>query len=189
MNDPFSIDLCRDGTTLSISSTVPGTGYVESYKYNPDSGMWEMMGEPIESKSTSEAVGIAVSMSEDGSIVAFGTRLFESSNLVRVYKFDNDEWKQVGDDINSRGALNARRLTLSVSGDGQRVAIGPQDKTSISSVYGYDGQDWVQIGENIPSYELRPAGLQLQSIALSGDGDRVAVVAPGGKTIAVYDEV
>lgn len=186
MNAPFYIDLCKDGTTLSIGSTVPGTGYVENYKYNAESSMWEMMGKPIETGLDSEAVGMAVSMSKDGSIVAFGTSIFGSSNVVRLYEFDNGEWKRIGADINSGGAVNARRLTLSVSGDGQRVAIGPQDQTPASSVYGWDGDNWTQLGEDIPSYELRPAGLQRQSIALSGDGEQVAVFAPGGLSVAVY---
>jgi len=189
VNDPFAVDLCEDGTTLAISSLVPGSGYVEMYKYDDELKTWENMGSPIESQSTQEAVGITVSMSRNGKIVAFGTRLFESSNLVRVFEFISGSWVQVGADINSGGELNARRLSLSISGDGKRVAIGPQDKTPFSRVYGWDGAKWKQIGADIPSYELRPAGFQLQSIALSGDGDRVAVFAPGGESIAVYDEV
>lgn len=188
MNDPFTVDLCKDGRTLSIGSLVPGTGYVESYRYNTSSTMWEKMGQPLEAKSSTEAVGISVSMSADGSVVAFGTRLFQSSNLVRAYEFVNDEWRQIGQDIDTGGEVNARRLTLSVNNDGTRIAVGPQDKTPSSSVYDWNGKAWQKVGENIPAVDLRPAGLQLQSIAISGDGDRVALFAPGGDSVAVYDE-
>lgn len=187
VNDPFSIDLCKDGTSLAISSLVPGSGYVEMYKYRSKSAVWTRMGDAIEATSDQEAVGITVAMSTDGQVVAFGARLFESSNLVRVYKFVNEEWVKVGADINSKGTANARRLSLSMSGDGSRVAVGPQDSTAFSTVFGWNGEVWSQIGSDIASIEMRPAGLQLQTIAMSEDGDRVAVFAPGGRDVIVYE--
>ena len=76
-----------------------------------------------------------------------------------------------------------------MSSGGKRVAVEPQDKTTFSRIYGWDGSSWLQIGGDIPSYELTQSGFQLQSISLSGDGERVAVFGPSGDTVAVYDEV
>lgn len=193
VNDPFSIDLCKDGTTVAISSLVPGTGYVEMYEYKGKTNGWERMGDAItatEEGIMDDAVGITVTMSTNGKVVAFGARIFNSPNIVRVYEYVNDNWKPIGTGINSGGAVNARRLSLSISGDGTRVAVGPQDETAFSSVYGWDGSTWSQIGGNLDSIELQKAGLQLQTIAMSEDGERVAVFSPGGgREIAVYDEV
>jgi hypothetical protein len=74
-----------------------------------------------------------------------------------------------------------------MSGDGSRVAVGPQDSTAFSTVFGWNGEVWSQIGSDIASIEMRPAGLQLQTIAMSEDGDRVAVFAPGGRDVIVYE--
>ena len=190
VNDPFSIDLCKEGNRLAISSLVPGTGYVEMYEYDNKTAGWVRMGDAIDTIDDEGAVGITVAMSTDGRVVAFGARLFGSSNLVRVYEYVNEEWVQLGADINSKGAANARRrLSLSISRDGSRVAIGPQDMTPFSTVFHWNGEVWSQTGSDIPSFALRPAGVQLQSIAMSEDGDRVAVFGPDGDTVIVYEEI
>jgi hypothetical protein len=188
VNDAFSLHMCKAGTTFAISSLVPGSGYVETYKYNGTD--WFLMGDAIEVKDdVNEAVGITVAMSGNGGTVAIGARVLQSSNLVRVYQFVNDNWTQVSEDIDSQGEINARRMTLAVSGDGKRVAVGPQDRTPFSKVFELKDDKWRQVAQDIPSYELSPSGFLLQAISLSGEGDRVAVIGPAGDYVAAYDEI
>jgi WD40 repeat protein len=188
VNDVISVDMCKSGTTLAISAVVPGSGYVEIYKYNGTD--WFLMGDAIGVKNdANETVGITVTMSLNGNTVAFGIRYFQSSNLVRVYQYANDTWTQVAGDMDSQGEISARRMSLALSNDGKRVAIGPQDRTPFSKVFELKDNKWGQVAEDIPSYELTLSGFQLQSIALSGNGHRVAVLGPGGSHVAVYDEI
>jgi hypothetical protein len=188
INDALSLDLCKTGFTFAFSSLVPESGYVEMYKYNGTD--WFLMGDAIEVEDdVNEAVGITVVMSDSGETVAFGARVFQSSNLVRVYQFVNDNWTQVSEDIDSQGEINARRMTLAISGNGKRVAVGPQDRTPFSKVFELKDHQWRQVAQDIPSYELSPSGFQLQTMSISGKGDRVVVIGPAGDYVAAYDEI
>jgi WD40 repeat protein len=180
--------MCKAGHTFAFSSLVPGSGYVEMYKYNRTD--WFLMGDVIEVEDdVNEAVGITVSMSDSGNTVAFGARVFQSSNLVRVYQFVDDNWTQVSEDIDSQGDINARRMTLAISSDGKRVAVGPQDRTPFSKVFELKDDKWRQVAQDTPSYELSPSVVQLQTMSISGEGDRVVVIGLAGDYVAAYDEI
>jgi DNA-binding beta-propeller fold protein YncE len=81
-------------------------------------------------------------------------------------------------------------MTLSMSNDGNTVAIGPQDSTPYGSVHSYDmnTQQWRQIGKSIEADPLTTTGFQLQSISLSGVGSRVAVFGSSSDNVKVYDD-
>ena len=185
VTDAFSLVLSEDGTTFAISSLIPGFGYAKVYRLNGDYNNWDLQGETLEPKEN-ESIGVTVSLSGDGTRVAVGVQVWQSSNLVRVYEFSGDGWNQVGDDIDTQGTVGARRMSLSMSTDGNVVAIGPQDDTPYSKVYAYNN-GWSQVGSDIDSYSLSPVGYQLPSVSLSGSGDRVAVFGLSGEKVQVHD--
>ena len=184
--DTFSIDLSGNGGIFVIASIVPGFGYAETYQLNGNT--WERNGKIIpNSTATDASAGISAAVNGDGSVLAVGIRKFQSPNLVRVYEFDNG-WIQLGGDIDTKGSSSATQMTLSLSLDGQMLAVGPQDGTEFASIHIYDNvnEQWRQVGENVDA-DLTSNGVQLQSIDLSGSGDRVALFGLGGKNVKVYD--
>ena len=145
--------------------------------------------------------GSAVSFNSLGTHVAIGSKqnksgTSESMGITRVYALIGGTWQQVGSDI--KGSANGDEFgsSVSLSDDGQRVAIGAPnsdvDGESSGSVEIYDMQDdWTKIGGTINGAEkLDRAGF---SVSLSGDGRRIAVGAPrGGEdtgSVRVFEEV
>lgn len=187
ISDTFSLSLSGDGRTFAIAAVVPGFGYLKTYTLN-EQGTWGLQGEI--KPNGEESIGLSVSLSGDGTSLATGIYQFQSSNLVRIFKFANGAWSQSGSDIDTKGSNAARRMTLSMSTNGTTVAIGPQDDTSYGRVHSYDvnKQQWSQIGENIKADPLKTTGFQLQSISLSGAGSRVAVFGPSADKVKVYDD-
>jgi hypothetical protein len=96
----------------------------------------------------------------------------------------------LGSDIDTEGANSARRITLSISTDGNTVAIGAQDDTPYARVHAYDAvkESWPQVGEDIDEDPLTTSGFQLQSISLSGTGSRVAVFGSLANHVKMYDD-
>ena len=82
----------------------------------------------IDGEAASDMSGYSVSMSNDGTTVAIGSRGGDgngsSAGLVRIYQFENDSWLQVGDDIDGEAADDSSGMSVSMSSDGNTVAIG-----------------------------------------------------------------
>lgn len=160
LSDTFSLSLSGNGTIFVISAVVPEFGYLKTYTLN-EQETWDLQGEI--KPNGEESIGLSVSLSGDGTSLATGIHPFQSSNLVRIFKFVNGSWSQSGSDIDTKGANAARRMTLSMSTNGTTVAIGPQDDTPYGSVHSYDAntQEWPKIGENIDADPLTTTGFQL----------------------------
>ena len=110
--------------------------------------------------------------------------LTKKTNTVVVYQLDtNNNLKQLGQDINGEAAGDQSGYSVSLSADGNRLAIGSplndgngNDSGSVS-VYELDSSNnWQKLGLNING---EAAGDQLgYSVSLSADGNRVAIGSP-----------
>jgi hypothetical protein len=90
-------------------------------------------------------------------------------------------WVQVGADIDGEAVNDQSGISVSLSGDGSRVAIGAplNDATGNDAghvrVYGWNGNAWVQVGDDIGGEIVgSQSGMD---VSLSSDGSRVAVGA------------
>jgi YVTN family beta-propeller protein len=93
-----------------------------------NSGAWVQVGSDINGEAAGDSSGYSVSLSSDGSRVAIGALFNEgggsSAGHVRVYALNNSgAWVQVGSDIDG-AASDASGVSVSLSSDGSRVAIG-----------------------------------------------------------------
>jgi hypothetical protein len=98
-----------------------------------------------------------------------------------VYSWDGTSWTQVGNDIDGEGSLDQFGYSVSLSFDGNTVAIGaPQNdgngsKSGRVRVYSWDGTSWTQVGRDIEGkYKYDYSGW---SVSLSSDGNTVAIGA------------
>ena len=118
-------------------------------------------------------------------------RHHDDAGHVRVYSESGGTWTQVGGDIDGEAAGTTSGISVSMSSDGTRVAIGGRknDGTSGSTsddrghvrVYEYDAAKtsapakWAQVGGDIDG---EAAGDESgRSISMSSDGTRVAIGA------------
>ena len=184
-----SIALSADGSILAIGASQNdgnGTrsGHVRVYKNVNDT--WTKIGEDIDGESSTDQLGESVSLSADGSILAIGASQNDGngtdSGHVRVYKNVNDNWTQIGSDIDGEAANDQSGCSINLSNDGSIIAIGAKANSGnkLNSghvrVYKNVNDTWTQIDEDIDGPGLNDwSGTAL---SLSNDGSILAIGAP-----------
>jgi len=129
---------------------------------------------------------LEVDMSKDGRRVAISGPKNDDNGVdsghVRVFQYNGAAWVQLGLDIDGEAANDMTRR-VSLSADGLRVAVavihndGGANNAGHARVYQYDGVvGWVKLGQDIDGLA---ADDQLDAVALSADGTRLAVGAYG----------
>ena len=194
--DRILIGMPGENTTIAMN-TPNIDGKVKVYEFS--SGSWVQIGQDIFSSLFigPDHFGHAVSMSNDGDIIAIGS--LEGTPIV-VYKYDGLNWVQLGSDISysSTGMGNA----IELSGDGSKLAVGHIDLGVVSSagginVFEFNGLDWNQIGgeitdNNLPSSSVNFGTFQQtgEGISFNLDGTILAVGVPGldssGNFVNIY---
>ena len=134
-----SVFLSGDGTKVAIGvfenpSYYPSSpGLVRVYEYTNNS--WSQLGNDIIGEASQDRSGGSVSLSSDGTIVAIGAVGNENGKgHVRVYKYIggvasdtvNTTWTKLGQDIDGEASQDQSGGSVSLSGNGTRVAIGAQ---------------------------------------------------------------
>jgi Flp pilus assembly pilin Flp len=189
-----AVSLSSDGSIVAIGATDndgngSDSGHVRVYKNT--NGDWVQIGQDINGEASDYKSGRALSLSSDGTIIAIGTLgiggngPFDNSGYVRIYKDINGNWEQIGQDINGRESGDAAGKSVSISSDGNIVAIGATDNNNGGNGYhsGYVriyqniNGSWEQIGQDINGEaEFDSSGFSLR---LSSDGGIVAIGAVG----------
>lgn len=173
--DSMSLWLLRDGTTVAIGqfdmSSARAGGQVNVYHYDVGSGLWKPLGQTLTSVESVGRFGYSVSLNEDGTVLAIGVAGddTESTGIVRVFKFLNDKWIQLGEDIDGDGK------SVAMSDDGRMLALDVQitfrqpGPPNFVRVYRFDGTKWTQIGQDFFGEEATLS--DTFSLSLSGDGE------------------
>ncbi|MGB5942661.1 MAG: T9SS type A sorting domain-containing protein [Leeuwenhoekiella sp.] len=181
-----SVSLSEDGDIVAIGSLLnsdglPGSGEVRVLQNF--SGEWEQIGQNIYGETAGEKSGRYVSLNADGTTIAIGAydngENGKSSGQVRVYKFINNMWQQIGEDINGDKIGDYAGWSVSLNDDGNILAVGIRGDTDngvgsgFVRVYRYHSGDWQQIGDDIKG--KTPREQSGWDIDLSADGSRVAI--------------
>jgi VCBS repeat-containing protein len=192
----ISVSLSSDGLTVAIGAfdnkggTAGGAGHVRVYQWNAGADAWQQLGPDIDGEAMSDSSG-SVSLSSDGQTVAIGAavnkgELGQEKGHVRVYQWnaDADEWQQLGLDIDGEADFDASGESVSLSSDGQTVAIGAvynSENLGHVRVYQWNaGADaWQQLGLDIDGEAAND--LSGGSVSLSSDGLTVAIGAAVNK--------
>ena len=117
------------------------------------------IGSNINGYAAYDESGSSVSISDDGTIIAIGAPKNDGngneSGHVRVFQLSSGSWSQLGDDINGEANGDQFGYSVSLSGDGTRLAIGgryndgSQTNAGHVRVYEYSSGSWSQIGADI----------------------------------------
>ena len=177
-----SVSLSADGSILAIggpnsnNSSSSNTGYVRVYRNINNS--WTQIGKNIVFPNTnaifSESFGSNVKISENGYIIVISDR---DRGSVSVFENLGDIWTQIGENIIGEIPVIPIENGLSISDDGNIIAIGtPYVDSGYVSVFENIGDVWTQIGENINGETS--GDKSGTSISLSADGSILAIGAP-----------
>jgi hypothetical protein len=124
----YSVSLSSSGTRVAIGaylndSNGNNAGQVRIYDYNGTA--WTQFGADIDGDAAGDNSGYSVSLSSDGTRVAIGApRNSNDSGHVRVYNWNGNAWAKVGADIDGEAANDFFGISVSLSSDGTRVAMG-----------------------------------------------------------------
>jgi hypothetical protein len=152
---------------------------------------WNQRGIDIIGESYSNNSGYSVSLSADGTTVAIGAYANDNANgnnagSTRIYNYIANQWIQLGQDIDGEAGDDYSGISVSLSADGTRVAIGAYLNNNTNGnyagstrVYDYNSNTntWVKLGQDIDG----EAGDDNSgySVSLSADGTTVAIGAYG----------
>jgi len=169
---------------LSSDQNVLAFGFGESDRvtvYRNNSGTWDKIGNTLYGEGSYNQFGFSISLSSDGSKIAIGgcrnSNSIIDSGHVRVFSNVSDNWVQVGADIDGKVKNGNSGYSVSLSSDGNTVAVGAPGRymnTSLGSVNVYRNVNgsWKQVGSTLSGTQLNNhIGLQ---VALSADGSILA---------------
>lgn len=163
-NDNFgqSVSISGNGKIIAIGAPLNdggGTdkGHVRLYKNIM--GSWTQLGFDIDGETNLDRSGSSISLSDDGLTVAIGAPNNAGGGTqrghVRVYKFINNNWQKIGNDIDGEADNDLSGNSLAISGDGNTLIIGAQYNNAAGTdrghirVFSLINGSWVKLGNDI----------------------------------------
>ncbi|KAL3942264.1 MAG: hypothetical protein SGBAC_003503 [Bacillariaceae sp.] len=175
------VSLSGDGLTVAAGAPdIDMFGATRVFKLNENS--WVQVGSDILGDTSGADAGYSVSLSDDGNVVAVGA-IYENGQAGsgRVYRLNgSNSWEQVGSVIEGEASGDLAGFDISISDDGNVVAIGSRDNDANGGnaghvrVFKLNGSTWEQVGAAMEG----AAGDQFgTSVSISGDGSTVVIGA------------
>lgn len=182
------VTLTGDGNRIGIGAYENNgnnefIGTVRMYDLIDDT--WVQIGDDISAEAAQDEAGNFVSLSTNGNRIAVGSYGDDGQGKnvgqVQIYEYKNEQWEQIGSDIEGEHEGDKSGLAVSISADGSRIALGAPyngnngEYAGTVRVYMFDGIDWVQLGTDINGEAAND--YSGSSIVLSADGNRIAIGA------------
>ncbi|MCP4169809.1 MAG: hypothetical protein GY758_03435, partial [Fuerstiella sp.] len=156
--------------------------------------LWVQRGGDIDGEAAGDLSGKSVSLSADGNTVAIGTEYNDgddSTNTKRghtqIYRYNGTAWVQLGNDIDGEVEYDQSGYSVSLSADGNTVAIGAPSNDGNGTASGHTRiyrwnsgtSTWDQLGgAGTGDIDGEAAGDHSGwSVSLSADGNTVAIGA------------
>ncbi|MEZ5247135.1 MAG: fibronectin type III domain-containing protein [Acidimicrobiales bacterium] len=170
-------------TMLAAASAVPELGlFTPAAAASP----WDQIGRDIDGATAGDQSGYSLALSDDGTRLAVGAVRDDGTHAgyVRVFQWTGSAWSQMGADIDAESVNDESGYSVALSADGSRLAVGARLNNGAANfaghvrVFQWTGSAWQQVGADIDGEaQYEQSGY---SVALSADGARLAVGAPGG---------
>mmetsp|Transcript_11006 Transcript_11006/g.16639 ORF Transcript_11006/g.16639 Transcript_11006/m.16639 type:complete len:2238 (+) Transcript_11006:237-6950(+) len=191
-----SVSLSSTGMTVAVgsfgldSSAGNNSGSVQIFSFAE--GAWVEQGSQIDGQNAGDQAGFSVSLSGDSSTVVIGSPFHDSLEgvlqfdvgMVQVFRFFNETWQQVGQDITCAMRNGFCGYSTSISSDGNIIAFGsllnnaPVFDEDHAFVYKFVESEWQKIGVNSFSGS-NSSDFFGTDVSLSENGQRLAVGSPG----------
>ena len=202
----MSLSLSDNGNILAIGAPGnDGNGYNSGHTrvYENILGVWTQIGQDIDGEAENNFSGTSVSISGNGNIVAIGAPYYNSSGFVyligqvRIYENISGIWTQIGQDIYGDEEFDLNGFSVSLSTNGNIVAIGApyfnNNGGSSGFVHIYENISgvWTQIGQNINGGDLY--GRSGWDVSLSSEGNKLVIGSPNNTLssgqVQVYENI
>ena len=195
----YSVAVSGDGNTFAVGSPFEdssSTGVNSTsnegatsagavYVYSRVAGTWQQQAY-VKASDTAGAFdffGISVSLSGDGNTLAVGAYNHANTGAVYVYARTGGNWApQQALTSPTATSGDGFGIAVSLSGDGNTLAIGtPGENTVAGSVHVFtlSGGSWSQQGSALVASNSEPMIMFGSSVALSSNGNTLAVGANG----------
>ena len=182
----WSVALSKDGNTLAVGAPeIGGAGPGSVTVWYWTGLFWAIRGgNELQGLVDGDQAGWSVALSADGNTVAMGAPMHNNQfGQVVVYYWNGLSWTLQGSEIEGRLAGDQAGYSVALSADGNTVAIGaPFHQGSDGArqgavlVWYWNGVSWSVKGNELEGFV---GGDQYGwSVALSSDGDTLAVGAP-----------
>lgn len=184
------ISVCMpDTNTLAVGSSFTDastdTGRVKVYDWNGTN--WVQRGASIVGKNSKDGFGISISMPDKNTIAIGAIHNDASANdagQVRVYKWKNGQWVQIGNELNGEAATDFFGWSVHMP-DTNTIAVGARRNSGNGQyaghvrVFYWNGTNWIQKGIDIDGED--PMDLSGTSVFMS-NSNLLAIGAPGHDT-------
>jgi len=176
------VSLSNDGSVLAVGAQLSSdnginAGKIDIYEYSGNS--WVRKGNTILGEAEGDLFGTAVSINNDGTIVAAGGHYNSGSGVrgdrmghVRIFEYNGSNWVKVGQNIDGEFGETSGN-SVSLNDNGNVVAIGAINSKR-ARVYRNINNIWTQIGEDIIQYSKNGA----VRVSLNSDGKYLVVGTP-----------
>lgn len=184
-----SVALSGDGKRVAIGGLGDpaslglgyGSGFVRIFEEN--NGAWEQVGENIYG-APGDQLGFSVSLSHNGKRLAVGAPQnhileFDKKGYTKIYEEALGAWTQVGETIEGEAIGDLGGYSVSISGNGSRVAIGAPENDENGTASGHvrvfreNAGTWEQVGTDLNGASF--VDLSGWAVSLSFSGDRLAI--------------
>lgn len=175
----YQVSLSADGNRIAVGAVINSSisldfGYAKVYEYDGEN--WIQLGDTINGEINGDFFGLVISLSAAGNRLAVGAKFNNNSaGHARAYEYDGTNWVQLGEDIDGDASGDYFGTSLSMSSDGNRVAVGANQYLpgGLVRVFEFDGANWMQVGDDLTGqYTYDSFGV---SSSLSHDGNRIIV--------------
>lgn len=177
-----SVAISADGNSIA-SGAIGGnnyTGYVHIFNLVNDE--WRPQGNALQGDNISDEFGDAISLSENGDILAVGAigqNNYRGSVTVFRLNNNNNIWQQIGSQIIGDAVDDYLGDSAALSDDGTTLIVGIPGKNSLTGavrVFRTVNDNWIQIGTDIIGTS---AGDEFGFFSnISGDGSTIVAAAP-----------
>lgn len=173
-----SVSLSSNGNILGVGAFGYNSsrGYVNIYEYSSSS--WVQKGNTLTGEYSNDRFGCSVSLSSNGNIIGIGA--YNSNSItgsVKIYEYSSSSWTQKGSTLTGKSSDDLFGFSVSLSSNGNTVAIGAPVYNGIGyvNIYEYSSSSWTQKGDTLlGEFSNDSFGF---SVSLSGNGNIVAVGA------------
>lgn len=183
-NTGWSISLNKAGDRIAISSKNSNTNKGHTRVYQLLGENWIQLGTDIIGNALNDYSGWSISMDNTGNRIAVSSIYADNgtSNIgsTRIYKWSGTAWVQLGVDIVGENEGDCSGWSVSLSGDGNTVAIGAiynDNNSGLNSgqtrVYRWNNTSWVLLGGDIDGESN--GDYSGWSVSLNDSGTRLAI--------------
>jgi len=197
--DAFGVSVAMSASGHRVIIGAPGddtvwlnAGKIQVFEW--DGIQWNQIGQDLFGSNEWDMFGRVVAMDDTGSRIAASAPEIVNgtphAGHVCVFDFDGTQWIQAGQDIIGEAFGDASGTSVSISGDGNRLAIGApyNDDNGAEAghvrVYDWNGLTWNQMGLDIDG--INASDESGAAVAISGNGQCIAIGSPSGNYARIF---